>query len=106
MSPRPFCACRFAPSKAKSLESPRRSTRSAAFFQVRSDAPRRHRGAGRAGAAQLPDSRANAEVAAPGIGVPRHCRSSQIDLDKLLQRVMTEANRILGAERSTLFLHD
>jgi len=32
--------------------------------------------------------------------------TSQIDLDKLLQRVMTEANRMLGAERSTLFLHD
>jgi adenylate cyclase len=32
--------------------------------------------------------------------------TSQIDLDQLLQRVMTEATRILGAERSTLFLHD
>ena len=32
--------------------------------------------------------------------------TSQIDLDQLLQRVMTEANRMLGAERSTLFLHD
>jgi adenylate cyclase len=32
--------------------------------------------------------------------------TSQIDLDQLLQRVMTEATRMLGAERSTLFLHD
>ncbi len=32
--------------------------------------------------------------------------TSQLDLDQLLQRVMTEATRILGAERSTLFLHD
>ena len=32
--------------------------------------------------------------------------TSQIDLDQLLQRVMAEANRMLGAERSTLFLHD
>src|SRR3984957_8905516 len=32
--------------------------------------------------------------------------TSQIDLDQLLQRVMTEANRMLGPERSTLFLHD
>ena len=32
--------------------------------------------------------------------------ASQIDLDQLLQRVMTEATRMLGAERSTLFLHD
>jgi adenylate cyclase len=32
--------------------------------------------------------------------------TSQIDLDQLLQRVMSEANRMLGAERSTLFLHD
>jgi adenylate cyclase len=31
---------------------------------------------------------------------------SQLDLDQLLQRVMTEVTRILGAERSTLFLHD
>ena len=30
----------------------------------------------------------------------------QIDLDQLLQRVMAEANRMLGAERLTLFLHD
>jgi len=32
--------------------------------------------------------------------------TSQIDLDQLLQRVMNEATRMLGAERSTLFLHD
>jgi adenylate cyclase len=32
--------------------------------------------------------------------------TSQLDLDQLLQRVMAEATRILGAERSTLFLHD
>ena len=32
--------------------------------------------------------------------------TSQIDLDQLLQRVMNEAARMLGAERSTLFLHD
>jgi adenylate cyclase len=32
--------------------------------------------------------------------------TSQLDLDQLLQRVMTEAARMLGAERSTLFLHD
>ena len=32
--------------------------------------------------------------------------TSQLDLDQLLQRVMAEAARILGAERSTLFLHD
>jgi adenylate cyclase len=32
--------------------------------------------------------------------------TSQLDLDQLLQRVMTEATRMLGAERSTLFLHD
>jgi adenylate cyclase len=32
--------------------------------------------------------------------------TSQLDLDQLLQRVMTEVTRILGAERSTLFLHD
>ena len=32
--------------------------------------------------------------------------TSQLDLDQLLQRVMKEATRMLGAERSTLFLHD
>src|ERR1019366_3322898 len=32
--------------------------------------------------------------------------TSQLDLDQLLQRVMAEATRMLGAERSTLFLHD
>jgi adenylate cyclase len=32
--------------------------------------------------------------------------TSQLDLDQLLQQVMREATRILGAERSTLFLHD
>jgi adenylate cyclase len=32
--------------------------------------------------------------------------TSQLDLDQLLQRVMTEATRMLGAERLTLFLHD
>jgi adenylate cyclase len=32
--------------------------------------------------------------------------TSQLDLDQLLQRVMSEATRILGAERSTLFLND
>jgi adenylate cyclase len=32
--------------------------------------------------------------------------TSQLDLAQLLQRVMAEATRILGAERSTLFLHD
>jgi adenylate cyclase len=32
--------------------------------------------------------------------------TSELDLDQLLQRVMAEATRILGAERSTLFLHD
>jgi adenylate cyclase len=32
--------------------------------------------------------------------------TSQLDLDQLLQRVMTEATKMLGAERSTLFLHD
>jgi adenylate cyclase len=32
--------------------------------------------------------------------------TSQLDLDQLLQRVMAEAARILGAERSTLFLDD
>ena len=32
--------------------------------------------------------------------------TSQLDLDQILQRVMTETTRILGAERSTLFLHD
>jgi adenylate cyclase len=32
--------------------------------------------------------------------------TSQLDLDQLLQRVMAEATKMLGAERSTLFLHD
>jgi adenylate cyclase len=32
--------------------------------------------------------------------------TSQLNLDQLLQRVMSEVTRILGAERSTLFLHD
>jgi len=32
--------------------------------------------------------------------------TSQLDLDQLLQRVMNEAARMLGAERSTLFLND
>ena len=32
--------------------------------------------------------------------------TSQLNLDQLLQRVMSEATRMLGAERSTLFLHD
>jgi adenylate cyclase len=32
--------------------------------------------------------------------------TSQLNLDQLLQRVMAEATKMLGAERSTLFLHD
>lgn len=32
--------------------------------------------------------------------------TSEFDLSKLLQRVMTEATRMLGADRSTLFLND